>query len=157
MKTGFIIFVLIMLNGCAVSCHEIQRMCIMLAEKPGWYAVSDADSWEVSEGLILSLSGSTVFCGGCRHVRRFVGLTRPSCELGLWVSTGERRTWSDYRRERAPICLSVIIMGCWPICAWYVDRAIGSLNSNRTRTAITWHITRVLVAFSAVPLSPSVG
>ena len=52
-----IILALMTLGGCAVSPpRNTENACHLLAEKPGWYdAVSDAaDSWDVSEGLILS-------------------------------------------------------------------------------------------------------
>ena len=44
-------------SGCAVSPpRNTENACQLFSEKPGWYdAVNDAaDSWDVSEGLILS-------------------------------------------------------------------------------------------------------
>ena len=52
MKTGFIIFLLVVLGGCVVSPpRNTENACNVLAEKPGWYdAVSDAaDSWDLSK------------------------------------------------------------------------------------------------------------
>ena len=74
----------------------------MLAEKPGWYdAVKDAsDSWNVTEGLILSF---------IRQESSFVADAKPPCTKILWVLPGPRAssaygypqakdgTWGDYR------------------------------------------------------------
>ncbi|MEE2820816.1 MAG: hypothetical protein VX915_03605 [Pseudomonadota bacterium] len=149
MKNGFIVFVLIMLSGCAVSPpRNTENACNMLAEKPGWYdAVSDAaDSWEVSEGLILSF---------IRQESSFVADAKPPRTKILWVFPGPRAssaygypqakdgTWSDYRRatssylsERDNFRDAVDFVG------WYVDRAhriAGIPKSDAYRHYLAYH------------------
>ena len=161
MKNGLIIFVLIMLGSCAVSPpRNTENACNMLAEKPGWYdAVNDAaDSWDVSEGLILSF---------IRQESSYVADAKPPRTKILWVLPGPRAssaygypqakdgTWGDYRRDTSSyLAERDNFRDAVDFVGWYVDRAhrIAGIP-NRTRIAITWHITRVLVAFSAARLN----
>ena len=149
MKNGLIIFVLIMLGGCAVSPpRNTENACNMLAEKPGWYdAVNDAaDSWDVSEGLILSF---------IRQESSFVADAKPPRTKILWVLPGPRAssaygypqakdgTWSDYRRatnsylsERDNFRDAVDFVG------WYIDRAhriAGIPKSDAYRHYLAYH------------------
>ena len=150
MKNGLIIFVLIMLGGCAVSPpRNTENACNMLAEKPGWYdAVNDAaDSWDVSEGLILSF---------IRQESSFVADAKPPRTKILWVyqalvqssaygyPQAKDGTWGDYRRDTSSYLAerdnfrdtSILWVGTSIV-------HIGLLESrNPTRTDIIWHITK---------------
>ena len=101
----------------------------MLAEKPGWYdAVKDAsDSWDVTEGLILSF---------IRQESSFVADAKPPRTKILWVLPGPRAssaygypqakdgTWGDYRRDtRSYLAKRDKFRDAVDFVGWYVDRA----------------------------------
>jgi hypothetical protein len=149
MKNLLVFFVILTLGGCAVSPpRNTDNACNMLAEKPGWYdAVNDAaDSWDVPEGLILSL---------IRQESSFVADAKPPRTKILWVLPGPREssaygypqakdgTWDDYRRdtnsylaERDNFRDAVDFVG------WYVDRAYriaGIPKSDAYRHYLAYH------------------
>lgn len=149
MKNGLIIFVLIMLGGCAVSPpRNIENACNMLAEKPGWYdAVNDAaDSWDVSEGLILSF---------IRQESSFVADAKPPRTKILWVLPGPRAssaygypqakdgTWGDYRRDMSSyLAERDNFRDAVDFVGWYVDRAhriAGIPKSDAYRHYLAYH------------------
>ena len=119
-----------MLGGCAVSPpRNTENACNMLAEKPGWYdAVKDAsDSWNVTEGLILSF---------IRQESSFVADAKPPRTKILWVLPGPRAssaygypqakdgTWGDYRRDtRSYLAKRDNFRDAVDFVGWYVDRA----------------------------------
>lgn len=149
MKNGLIIFVLIMLGGCAVSPpRNTENACNMLAEKPGWYdAVNDAaDSWDVSEGLILSF---------IRQESSFVADAKPPRTKILWVLPGPRAssaygypqakdgTWGDYRRDMSSyLAERDNFRDAVDFVGWYVDRAhriAGIPKSDAYRHYLAYH------------------
>jgi len=149
MKNGLIIFVLIMLGGCAVSPpRNTENACNMLAEKPGWYdAVNDAaDSWDVSEGLILSF---------IRQESSFVADAKPPRTKILWVLPGPRAssaygypqakdgTWGDYRRDTSSyLAKRDNFRDAVDFVGWYVDRAnriAGIPKSDAYRHYLAYH------------------
>ena len=149
MKNGLIIFVLIVLGGCAVSPpRNTENACNMLAEKPGWYdAVNDAaDSWDVSEGLILSF---------IRQESSFVADAKPPRTKILWVLPGPRAssaygypqakdgTWGDYRRDMSSyLAERDNFRDAVDFVGWYVDRAhriAGIPKSDAYRHYLAYH------------------
>lgn len=149
MKNGLIIVVLIMLGGCAVSPpRNTENACNMLAEKPGWYdAVNDAaDSWAVSEGLILSF---------IRQESSFVADAKPPRTKILWVLPGPRAssaygypqakdgTWGDYRRDTSSyLAERDNFRDAVDFVGWYVDRAnriAGIPKSDAYRHYLAYH------------------
>ena len=130
MKNLLIFLAILMLGGCAVSPpRNTENACDMLAEKPGWFdAVKDAsDSWDVSEGLILSF---------IRQESSFVADAKPPRTKILWVLPGPRAssaygypqakdgTWGDYRRDtRSYLAKRDNFRDATDFVGWYVDRA----------------------------------
>jgi len=130
MKNLLIFLAILMLGGCAVSPpRNTENACDMLAEKPGWFdAVKDAsDSWNVSEGLILSF---------IRQESSFVADAKPPRTKILWVLPGPRAssaygypqakdgTWGDYRRDtRSYLAKRDNFRDAVDFVGWYVDRA----------------------------------
>ena len=130
MKNLLIFLAILMLGGCAVSPpRNTENACDMLAEKPGWFdAVKDAsDSWDVSEGLILSF---------IRQESSFVADAKPPRTKILWVLPGPRAssaygypqakdgTWGDYRRDtRSYLAKRDNFRDAVDFVGWYVDRA----------------------------------
>lgn len=130
MKNLLIFLAILMLGGCAVSPpRNTENACNMLAEKPGWFdAVKDAsDSWDVSEGLILSF---------IRQESSFVADAKPPRTKILWVLPGPRAssaygypqakdgTWGDYRRDtRSYLAKRDNFRDAVDFVGWYVDRA----------------------------------
>ncbi len=120
----------------------------MLAEKPGWYdAVNDAaDSWDVSEGLILSF---------IRQESSFVADAKPPRTKILWVLPGPRAssaygypqakdgTWSDYRRDTSSyLAERDNFRDAVDFVGWYVDRAhriAGIPKSDAYRHYLAYH------------------
>ena len=130
MKNLLVFLAILMLGGCAVSPpRNTENACNMLAEKPGWFdAVKDAsDSWDVSEGLILSF---------IRQESSFVADAKPPRTKILWVLPGPRAssaygypqakdgTWGDYRRDtRSYLAKRDNFRDATDFVGWYVDRA----------------------------------
>ena len=130
MKNLLVFLAILMLGGCAVSPpRNTENACNMLAEKPGWFdAVKDAsDSWDVSEGLILSF---------IRQESSFVADAKPPRTKILWVLPGPRAssaygypqakdgTWGDYRRDtRSYLATRDNFRDAVDFVGWYVDRA----------------------------------
>ena len=130
MKNLLVFLAILMLGGCAVSPpRNTENACNMLAEKPGWFdAVKDAsDSWNVSEGLILSF---------IRQESSFVADAKPPRTKILWVLPGPRAssaygypqakdgTWGDYRRDtRSYLAKRDNFRDAVDFVGWYVDRA----------------------------------
>lgn len=130
MKNLLVFLAILMLGGCAVSPpRNTENACNMLAEKPGWFdAVKDAsDSWDVSEGLILSF---------IRQESSFVADAKPPRTKILWVLPGPRAssaygypqakdgTWGDYRRDtRSYLAKRDNFRDAVDFVGWYVDRA----------------------------------
>ena len=130
MKNLLIFLAILTLGGCAVSPpRNTENACNMLAEKPGWYdAVKDAsDSWDVTEGLILSF---------IRQESSFVADAKPPRTKILWVLPGPRAssaygypqakdgTWGDYRRDtRSYLAKRDNFRDAVDFVGWYVDRA----------------------------------
>ena len=130
MKNLLVFLAILMLGSCAVSPpRNTENACNMLAEKPGWFdAVKDAsDSWDVSEGLILSF---------IRQESSFVADAKPPRTKILWVLPGPRAssaygypqakdgTWGDYRRDtRSYLAKRDNFRDAVDFVGWYVDRA----------------------------------
>ena len=144
-----IILALMTLGGCAVSPpRNTENACHLLAEKPGWYdAVSDAaDSWDVSEGLILSF---------IRQESSFVADAKPPRTKILWVLPGPRAssaygypqakegTWSDYRSDtNSYLAERDNFRDAADFVGWYVDRAYriaGIPKSDPYRHYLAYH------------------
>ena len=144
-----IVLVVMTLGGCAVSPpRNTENACQMLAEKPGWYdAVSDAaDSWDVSEGLILSF---------IRQESSFVADAKPPRTKILWVFPGPRAssaygypqakegTWSDYRSDTSSyLAERDNFRDAADFVGWYVDRAYriaGIPKSDPYRHYLAYH------------------
>jgi hypothetical protein len=101
----------------------------LLAEKPGWFdAVNDAaDSWDVSEGLILSF---------IRQESSFVSNAKPPRTKILGIIPGPRAssaygypqakdgTWGDYRQAtNSYLAVRDNFRDAADFVGWYVDRA----------------------------------
>ena len=118
------------LAGCSIAPpRNTQNACNFLGENPGWYnAVKDsADSWNVSEGLILSF---------IRQESSFVSDAKPPRTKILWVIPGPRTstaygypqakdgTWSDYRKDtNSYLAERDNFRDATDFIGWYVDRA----------------------------------
>jgi hypothetical protein len=139
----------LVLSGCAVSPpRNTDNACNLLAEKPGWYdAVSDAaDSWGVSEGLILSF---------IRQESSFVSNAKPPRTKILWVLPGPRAssaygypqakdgTWSDYRKDtNSYLAVRDNFRDAADFVGWYVNRAnriAGIPKSDAYRHYLAYH------------------
>ena len=109
--------------------RDIQNACNFLVEKQGWYdAVKDsAESWNVSEGLILSF---------IRQESSFISDAKPPRTKILWVIPGPRAssaygfpqakdgTWSDYRKDtNSYLAERDNFRDAADFVGWYVDRA----------------------------------
>ena len=128
--TRLILIFTVTLAGCSVAPpRDIQNACNFLAEKRGWYdAVKDsAESWNVSEGLILSF---------IRQESSFISDAKPPRTKILWVIPGPRAssaygfpqakdgTWSDYRKgTNSYLAVRDNFRDAADFVGWYVDRA----------------------------------
>ena len=152
-------------SGCAVSPpRNTENACQLFAEKPGWYdAVNDAaDSWDVSEGLILSF---------IRQESSFVSDAKPPRVkiLGIIPVPGRVQHTVIRRQkmelERLPVRLPthtwpyVIILEMLPILLvgmWIVLTVLPVFLS-LMRIVIILPITRALADLNVVHSNQSVG
>ncbi len=121
---------LFFLAGCSVSPPtNVENACNFLLQKPGWYNAvkSAANSWDVSEGLILSF---------IRQESSFISDAKPSRTTILWIIPGPRvssaygypqakdGTWDDYRKDtKSYLAERDNFDDAADFVGWYVDRA----------------------------------
>ncbi|MBU26075.1 MAG: hypothetical protein CMD99_08615 [Gammaproteobacteria bacterium] len=148
MRSGLILAIGIF-SGCTVSPpRNIENACQLLAEKPGWYdAVNDAaDSWDVSEGLILSF---------IRQESSFVSNAKPPRTKILGIIPGPRAssaygypqakdgTWGDYRQAtNSYLAVRDNFRDAADFVGWYVARAhriAGISKSDAYRHYLAYH------------------